>query len=144
MLCCTRHCRLQRPTHFNDRQHQQFRTWPPPVVKYICAAEGEGKDEGLHEGDTLVTNHPVAAGGSHLPDITVVTPVFQDGEIIFFVASRGHHADVGGISPGSMPPNSQRLVEEGAMIVTFKLVKQGQFQVCFAESSWCLSGQVYF
>jgi 5-oxoprolinase (ATP-hydrolysing) len=92
-------------------------------------AEGEGKGEALQEGDTLVTNHPVAAGGSHLPDITVVTPVFQDDKIIFFVASRGHHADVGGISPGSMPPNSKRLVEEGAMIVSFKLVKQGQFQV---------------
>ena len=97
-------------------------------------AEGEHKDEGLQEGDTLVTNHPVAAGGSHLPDITVVTPVFQEGQIIFFVASRGHHADVGGISPGSMPPNSRRLVEEGAMIKTFKLVKQGTFQV--RRSHW--------
>lgn len=68
------------------------------------------------------------AGGSHLPDITVITPVFYKGEIIFFVASRGHHADIGGIAPGSMPPHSNRLEDEGAMIVAFKLVRDGQFQ----------------
>jgi 5-oxoprolinase (ATP-hydrolysing) len=76
-----------------------------------------------------VTNHPVAAGGSHLPDITVITPVWQAGQVVFFVASRGHHADVGGISPGSMPPHSKTLIEEGAMIVSFKLVRDGVFQV---------------
>ena len=78
-------------------------------------------------GDVLLSNHP-AAGGSHLPDITVMTPVFADREIIFWVASRGHHGDVGGISPGSMPPHSHRLVEEGAAILSFKLVKNGVFQ----------------
>ncbi|RUM35406.1 MAG: 5-oxoprolinase [Desulfobulbus sp.] len=78
-------------------------------------------------GDVLLSNHP-AAGGSHLPDITVMTPVFSGGEIIFWVASRGHHADVGGISPGSMPPHSHRLVEEGAAILSFKLVENGIFQ----------------
>lgn len=51
--------------------------------------EGPGKDEGICEGDVLVTNHPQLAGGSHLPDITVVTPVFRDGAIVFYVASRG-------------------------------------------------------
>lgn len=56
--------------------------------------------EGIQEGDVLVSNHPQLAGGSHLPDITVITPVFHEGEIIFFVASRGHHADIGGIAPG--------------------------------------------
>ena len=61
--------------------------------------------ETLEEGDVIMTNHPVA-GGSHLPDITVITPVFQEGKVVFFVASRGHHADIGGIQPGSMPPNS--------------------------------------
>ncbi len=81
----------------------------------------------LQAGDVLVSNHP-AAGGSHLPDITVITPVFKDDEIIFWVASRGHHADVGGISPGSMPPNSRRIEEEGACITSFKLVKDGLFQ----------------
>lgn len=55
---------------------------------------------GIQDGDVLVSNHPQKAGGSHLPDITVITPVFYEGEIIFFVASRGHHADIGGISPG--------------------------------------------
>ena len=78
-------------------------------------------------GDVLVSNHP-AAGGSHLPDITVITPVFKDEEIIFWVASRGHHADIGGISPGSMPPNSRRIEEEGACITSFKLVENGVFQ----------------
>ena len=62
----------------------------------------EGR-EGIQEGDVLISNHPQLAGGSHLPDITAITPVFHDGDIIFFVASRGHHADIGGISPGSMP-----------------------------------------
>jgi N-methylhydantoinase B/oxoprolinase/acetone carboxylase alpha subunit len=56
---------------------------------------------GIQEGDVLLSNHPQKAGGSHLPDITVITPVFHEGEIIFFVASRGHHADIGGISPGT-------------------------------------------
>jgi 5-oxoprolinase (ATP-hydrolysing) len=55
---------------------------------------------GIQEGDVLVSNHPQKAGGSHLPDMTVITPVFHEEEIIFFVASRGHHADIGGISPG--------------------------------------------
>ena len=81
----------------------------------------------LKPGDVLVSNHP-AAGGSHLPDITVITPVFKDGRIIFWVASRGHHADIGGISPGSMPPNSRRIEEEGACITSFKLVENGIFQ----------------
>ncbi len=78
-------------------------------------------------GEVLVANHP-AAGGSHLPDITVITPVFKDDKVIFFVASRGHHADIGGISPGSMPPFSRSLREEGAAISSFKLVQGGVFQ----------------
>ena len=82
----------------------------------------------LCEGDVLVSNHPQLAGGSHLPDVTVITPVFQHGEIVFVVASRGHHCDIGGISPGSMPPFSKELKEEGARIVKFKLVKGGEFQ----------------
>ena len=87
------------------------------------------KDKGgIQEGDVLVSNHPQLAGGSHLPDITVITPVFHKGVIIFFVASRGHHADIGGIAPGSMPPHSKKLEDEGAMIVAFKLVKDGEFQ----------------
>lgn len=81
----------------------------------------------IKEGDVIVSNHPMA-GGSHLPDITVITPVFNDGKIVFFVASRGHHADIGGIAPGSMPPHSKELFEEGAKIKSFKLVKNGIFQ----------------
>ncbi len=85
----------------------------------------------INPGDVLVANHP-AAGGSHLPDITVMTPVFQAGgktnTIIFWVASRGHHADIGGISPGSMPPGSRQLIEEGAAVFSFKLVENGLFQ----------------
>jgi 5-oxoprolinase (ATP-hydrolysing) len=82
----------------------------------------------LSPGDVLVSNHPQLAGGSHLPDITVMTPIFHNGEIVFFVASRGHHADIGGIAPGSMPPLSKSLVDEGAAIVAFKLVEKGNFQ----------------
>ncbi|CAI5480798.1 unnamed protein product [Closterium sp. Yama58-4] len=89
---------------------------------------GAGVAEGgLKEGDVLVTNHP-CAGGSHLPDITVVTPVFREGRIIFFVASRGHHSEIGGSTPGSMPPFSRSIWEEGAAIRTMKLVKGGVFQ----------------
>eukprot|EP01024_Parvocaulis_polyphysoides_P063234 TRINITY_DN72861_c0_g1_i1.p1 TRINITY_DN72861_c0_g1~~TRINITY_DN72861_c0_g1_i1.p1 ORF type:complete len:135 (+),score=19.45 TRINITY_DN72861_c0_g1_i1:285-689(+) len=96
-------------------------------VKY-WGKGGPGEKEGISEGDVLVSNHPQLAGGSHLPDITVITPVFQNGKIVFFVASRGHHADIGGISPGSMPPNSRTLDEEGAAIVSFKLVQDGSFR----------------
>ncbi|KAJ1536905.1 hypothetical protein HK096_006595 [Nowakowskiella sp. JEL0078] len=80
----------------------------------------------IKDGDVLVTNHP-SAGGSHLPDITVITPVFNQGKIVFFVASRGHHADIGGMQPGSMPPNSCELFQEGAAIKSFKLVENGVF-----------------
>ncbi|CAN6454240.1 unnamed protein product [Victoria cruziana] len=83
--------------------------------------------DNLKEGDVLVANHP-CAGGSHLPDITVVTPVFDNGKLIFFVASRGHHAEIGGITPGSMPPFSKAIWEEGAAIKAFKLVENGVFQ----------------
>lgn len=83
--------------------------------------------DNLNEGDVLVTNHP-CAGGSHLPDITVITPVFDHGELVFFVASRGHHAEIGGITPGSMPPFSKSIWEEGVAIKAFKLVEKGVFQ----------------
>jgi 5-oxoprolinase (ATP-hydrolysing) len=81
-------------------------------------------------GDLFVGNDPYN-GGTHLPDITVITPVFvtqNPSEPTFFVASRGHHADIGGITPGSMPANSKSIAEEGIRIETFKLVKNGQFQ----------------
>ncbi|CAO1615178.1 unnamed protein product [Parajaminaea phylloscopi] len=83
--------------------------------------------DGVTEGDVILSNHPVA-GGSHLPDMTVITPVFSQGQIIFFVASRGHHADIGGILPGSMPPHSTSIFQEGAQIKSFKIVKEGKFE----------------
>jgi 5-oxoprolinase (ATP-hydrolysing) len=91
------------------------------------------KDD-LADGDVLVSNHPHLAGGSHLPDITVITPVFAVAggrgrkDIAFWVASRAHHSDIGGIAPGSMPPHSRLLAEEGAAIEAFKLVQAGKFQ----------------
>uniref|UniRef100_A0A8C1LXL8 5-oxoprolinase, ATP-hydrolysing n=1 Tax=Cyprinus carpio TaxID=7962 RepID=A0A8C1LXL8_CYPCA len=80
----------------------------------------------MQEGDVILSNHP-CAGGSHLPDLTVITPVFRDGMRgpVFFVASRGHHADIGGITPGSMPPHSTCLQQEGAVFTSFKLVTGG-------------------
>eukprot|EP00659_Diplonema_papillatum_P022552 gene22552-34511_t len=78
------------------------------------------------EGDVVCTNHP-AVGGSHLPDITVITPVFVRGEAVFYVACRGHHADIGGTTPGSIPAFSKRLAEEGAHIISFKLVENAVF-----------------
>eukprot|EP00924_Labyrinthula_sp_SR-Ha-C_P003737 augustus_masked-scaffold_3-processed-gene-3.72-mRNA-1 protein AED:0.12 eAED:0.12 QI:0/0/0/1/1/1/4/0/1258 len=87
-----------------------------PMIKDI--QEKYCFSEGVNEGDVFVSNHPQLAGGSHLPDITVMTPVFEKGNIVFWVASRGHHADVGGITPGTV----------GLAIVTFKLVEQFVFQ----------------
>ncbi len=81
----------------------------------------------LKPGDVIASNHP-AAGGSHLPDITIISPVWHNDTIIFFVANRGHHADIGGITPGSMPPFSTGLIEEGAAIRSFRILKEGQFQ----------------
>ncbi len=81
----------------------------------------------LKQGDVLVTNDP-QMGGSHLPDITVITPIIQHGDALFFVANRGHHAEIGGITPGSVPPFSRILAEEGACIHSHFLVKEGRFQ----------------
>jgi 5-oxoprolinase (ATP-hydrolysing) len=80
----------------------------------------------LKPGDVIVSNHP-EFGGTHLPDITVVTPAFSGSDIIFYVASRAHHADIGGILPGSMPPHSRELYQEGAAIKSEKLVSEGHF-----------------
>ena len=83
----------------------------------------------IQEGDVILSNHPTA-GGSHLPDLTVITPVFyRDVERpVFFVASRGHHADIGGTTPGSMPPYAKTIFEEGAVFKSFFLVKNHKFQ----------------
>lgn len=81
----------------------------------------------LQPGDVLVTNHPMA-GGTHLPDITVITPVFRTGRISFYVASRAHHSDIGGLLPGSMSPHSKCLAHEGAAIYLELLVCDGEFR----------------
>src|SRR5262245_40653514 len=81
----------------------------------------------MKAGDVYVLNDPYN-GGTHLPDVTVITPVFDNAgrEILFYVASRGHHADIGGITPGSMPPFSKTIEEEGVLIDNLKLVEGGQ------------------
>ena len=83
----------------------------------------------IRSGDVFMMNNPFN-GGTHLPDVTVITPVFDadGGQIIFVVASRGHHADIGGKTPGSAPPDSRHIDEEGVLIENFLLVKQGQLQ----------------
>ncbi len=80
----------------------------------------------LAPGDVFVSNDP-AAGGSHLPDVTVVSAVHVGGAPRFFVASRGHHADVGGITPGSMPPFSRSLAEEGVVFRAMRVIEGGRF-----------------
>jgi len=90
---------------------------------------GHGSE--LQPGDVFAANNPYN-GGTHLPDITVITPVFPDVTLgnrpLFFVASRGHHGDIGGITPGSMPPNSTSVIEEGILLDNFPLVTQGRFR----------------
>jgi len=80
-------------------------------------------------GDVYVLNAPYN-GGTHLPDITVITPVFDDAgaRVLFYVGSRGHHADVGGIAPGSMPSDSRTVEEEGVLIDNFLLVERGRLR----------------
>jgi len=77
-------------------------------------------------GDIVVTNHP-AYGGSHLPDVTLVSPVFDaSGDLVGFVADRAHHAEIGGLAPGSMPAAATRLIEEGVVIPPIRLVHRGR------------------
>jgi 5-oxoprolinase (ATP-hydrolysing) len=83
----------------------------------------------LRPGDVYMLNAPYN-GGTHLPDITVVTPVFGENspDLLFFVAARGHHADIGGIAPGSMSPKAKSIEDEGVYIDVFKLVEKGRFR----------------
>ncbi len=82
----------------------------------------------LKKGDVIISNHP-SYGGTHLPDITLLMPAFDEkGEkILFYAASRAHHADIGGITAGSMPPHSRELFQEGAAIKSEKIVSEGRF-----------------
>jgi 5-oxoprolinase (ATP-hydrolysing) len=83
----------------------------------------------IHPGDSFAINDPYR-GGTHLPDITVITPVFTRDQqaIAFYVGSRGHHADIGGITPGSMPPDSTHLDQEGVLFTNWKLVSGGRLR----------------
>jgi len=104
--------------------------------------ENAGK---MHPGDVYMLNDPYN-GGTHLPDVTVITPVFDEAgaEILFYVGSRGHHADIGGSTPGSMPPDSRNIEEEGVLIDNFKLVDGAAGgQLRDAEARALLAGARY-
>jgi 5-oxoprolinase (ATP-hydrolysing) len=92
-------------------------------VRAIAAARGRD----IRDGDVYLTNDPYH-GGSHLPDVTVITPVFTQGRHSFWVASRGHHADIGGVVPGSMPPFSRSIEEEGVRMHDVLLVRDGRLR----------------
>ena len=88
----------------------------------------KGQRGKIRPGDMFLSNDPYK-GGSHLPDLTVVCPVFAAGKgIIFFTAARGHHADIGGISPGSLPPRVDHVNKEGVIVDSFLLVRGGEFR----------------
>ncbi|MGM0416118.1 MAG: hydantoinase B/oxoprolinase family protein [Thermodesulfobacteriota bacterium] len=97
------------------------------AMSHAVKAQIEDPQIELLPGDTILSNHP-ARGGSHLPDITLITPVWTDNAIVAYVANRGHHADIGGLTPGSMPPFSAFLAEEGCAIRSLKVVTRGRFE----------------
>jgi 5-oxoprolinase (ATP-hydrolysing) len=99
-------------------------------IRRIIDARGEERDgRGIRRGDAYVLNDPYR-GGTHLPDITVIVPVFYGAEAApsAFVAARGHHADIGGIAAGSMPPDSRTIDQEGVLIDNELLVDEGHFR----------------
>jgi 5-oxoprolinase (ATP-hydrolysing) len=102
------------PVHLGSMSH---------AVKTVIAAVGAA----AREGDAWMLNSPWN-GGTHLPDVTVITPVFVGGVPAFWLGSRGHHADIGGRTPGSGPPDSKVIEEEGVVIDLFPLVVQGQLR----------------
>lgn len=102
------------PVHLGSMSH---------AVKTVIAAVGAV----AQEGDAWMLNAPWN-GGTHLPDVTVITPVFVDGEAAFWLGSRGHHADIGGRTPGSAPPDSTTIEEEGVVIDLFPLVARGSLR----------------
>jgi 5-oxoprolinase (ATP-hydrolysing) len=102
------------PVHLGSMSH---------AVKTVIAAVGAK----ARDGDAWMLNSPWN-GGTHLPDVTVITPVFVDGKAAFWLGSRGHHADIGGRTPGSGPPDSTRIEEEGVVIDLFPLVAEGRLR----------------
>ncbi|SVD78168.1 uncharacterized protein METZ01_LOCUS431022, partial [marine metagenome] len=102
-------------------------------VRSVIAVNGSQ----LGPSDSIMLNSPYH-GGTHLPDITVVTPWFAESERpLFFLASRAHHADIGGITPGSMPSDSRHIDEEGVLIDNFWLVQRGKFQLAATKALFC-------
>lgn len=96
-------------------------------MRYAVKYQHELLKGKMKPGDIMVSNHP-EAGGTHLPDITVITPVFdEDNTLVFYTASRGHHTDIGGLGGTSFPPDSTELWQEGAAVHSFKLVSEGVF-----------------
>ncbi|GAA5218513.1 hydantoinase B/oxoprolinase family protein [Corallincola platygyrae] len=95
-------------------------------VRHVC----EQNASTLRPGDSVMLNSPYH-GGTHLPDVTVVSPLFDEAgeQILFYVASRGHHADIGGITPGSMPAHSQSIEQEGILFENFFLVRNGDLEL---------------
>ncbi|MFB2838230.1 hydantoinase B/oxoprolinase family protein [Floridanema evergladense] len=117
-----------------DRQGQLVANAPHIPVHLGSMSESvrsliEAKGDTLKPGDVYISNNPYN-GGTHLPDITAITPVFtqKSPNPLFYVASRGHHADIGGITPGSMPPHSTSVEEEGVLIDNFLLVDGEHFR----------------
>ncbi len=128
---------------------QGFLVANAPHVPVHLGAMGESvrtvirsRGKTLKPGDVVALNNP-SNGGTHLPDITVITPVFDEAgrEILFFVGSRGHHADIGGLTPGSTPPGSKTLEEEGVVIDDFLLVdggtiREAEFRTLLASATY--------
>ncbi|MDQ3483409.1 MAG: hydantoinase B/oxoprolinase family protein, partial [Pseudomonadota bacterium] len=100
-------------------------------IRHIIEQRGDRRDgRGIRRGDAYALNDPYR-GGTHLPDITVIMPVFygdEDLEPSAFIAARGHHSDIGGIAPGSMPPDSRTIEDEGVLIDNMLVVDQGRFR----------------
>lgn len=106
----------------------------------VCVREATRGFE-LQPGDTIITNHP-AFGGSHLPDVTLITPAFDDqGSLLGYVANRAHHAEIGGMTPGSMPATATALIQEGVVISPQYLVRQGT--PCFDTLAQLLTQAAY-
>src|SRR5690606_28462000 len=85
------------------------------------------RGDGIRPGDVYAVNDPYH-GGTHLPDVTVITPVFHGDRVLCYVAARGHHAEIGGITPGSMPAHSRNVHEEGVLFDNWLLVSEGRFR----------------
>ncbi|MBK1789572.1 hydantoinase B/oxoprolinase family protein [Persicirhabdus sediminis] len=108
----------------------------------LCVRE-VAKQIAMQPGDTIITNHP-AFGGSHLPDVTLITPVFAQNDpsqLVAYLANRAHHAEIGGISSGSMPPDAKNLAEEGVVIPPSYLYRGGQ--ACFDQLEKLLTESPY-